>query len=179
MSRIDAAYCYTCCTFRGMCAYLPACLSVCVLITLLCPAKRPGCCLGGEGPDWNGSKELLLDEGARATWRVWLYDPYEVAMQPYVKSRWPLVVVIGTVIIVITMCSVRESTGINSRLPSVNHTLISPILPHPVVWVALPPSVPSTHHSHHPSPLHSFTPGLKLSFSANPSHHSLPFLLMD
>ena len=38
--------------------------------------------------------------------------------------------------------------------------------------------VPSTHHSHHPSPLHSFTPGLKLSFSANPSHHSLPFLLL-
>ena len=29
------------------------------------------------------------------------------------------------------------------------------------------------------SPLHSFTPGLKLSFSANPSHHSLPFLLLD
>jgi len=26
---------------------------------------------------------------------------------------------------------------------------------------------------------HSFTPGLKLSFSANPSHHSLPFLLLD
>ena len=30
-----------------------------------------------------------------------------------------------------------------------------------------------------PSPLHSSTPGLKLSFSANPSHHSLPFLLLD
>ena len=28
---------------------------------------------------------------------------------------------------------------------------------------------PSTHHFHHPSPLHSFIPGLKLSFSANPS----------
>ena len=28
-------------------------------------------------------------------------------------------------------------SGINSRLPSVNHALISPILPHPVVWVAL------------------------------------------
>jgi len=68
---------------------------------------------------------------------------------------------------------------INSRLPSVNHALISSILPHPVVWVALPPSGPSTHHSHHPSPLHSFTPGLKLSFSANPSHRSLPFLLLD
>ena len=63
--------------------------------------------------------------------------------------------------------------------PSVNHALISPILPHPVVWVALPPLVPSTHHSHHPSPLHSFTPDLQLSFPANPSHHSLPFLLLD
>jgi len=48
-----------------------------------------------------------------------------------------------------------------------------------VLGVALPPSVPSTHHSHHPSPLHFFTPGLKLSFSANFSHHSLPFLLPD
>ena len=56
--------------------------------------------------------------------------------------------------------------GINSRLLSVNHAPISPI----------PPSVPSTHHSHYPS-LHSFIPGLQPSFSANPSHRSLPFLL--
>ena len=33
-----------------------------------------------------------------------------------------------------------------------------------------PPSAPSTHHSYHPSALHSFIPGLKPSFSANPSH---------
>jgi len=32
---------------------------------------------------------------------------------------------------------------------------------------------------HHPSPPHSFIPGLKPSFSANPSHHSLLFLLLD
>ena len=32
---------------------------------------------------------------------------------------------------------------------------------------------------HHPSPLHSFIPGLKLSYSATPSHRSLPFLLQD
>ena len=61
-------------------------------------------------------------------------------------------------------------SGINFRLPSVDHALISPVL-----WVALPPSVPSTHHFHHPLPLHSFTPGLKLSFSTNPSHRSLSF----
>ena len=30
-----------------------------------------------------------------------------------------------------------------------------------------------------PSPLHSFIPGLKPSFSANPSHRSLAFLLQD
>jgi len=30
-----------------------------------------------------------------------------------------------------------------------------------------------------PSPPHSFIPGLKPSFFANPSHHSLPFLLQD
>jgi len=37
------------------------------------------------------------------------------------------------------------------------------------------PSVPSTHHPRHASPLHSFISRLKLSFSANPSHRSLPF----
>ena len=66
-------------------------------------------------------------------------------------------------------------SGINSRLPSINHALISPVPTHPVLWVALPPSVPSTHHSHHPSPHHSFIPGLKPSFSANPSLRSHPF----
>jgi len=65
--------------------------------------------------------------------------------------------------------------------------LISPILTHRVLWVALytVPLIglgkseystgPSTHHSHHPSPAHSFIPGLKPSFSVNPSHRSLPF----
>ena len=62
--------------------------------------------------------------------------------------------------------------GINSQLPFVNHALISPMLHHPVLWVALPASVPSTHHFHHSLPLQSFTPGLKLSFSAIPSHRS-------
>jgi len=42
-----------------------------------------------------------------------------------------------------------------------------------------PPSVPSTHHSHHPSPRHSFIPGLKPSFSANLPRCSLSFLLQD
>ena len=70
-------------------------------------------------------------------------------------------------------------SGTNSRLPFVNHALISPLLHHPVFCVALPPSVPSTHHFRHPLPLHSSTPGLKLSFSANLSHHSFPFLLPD
>jgi len=55
-------------------------------------------------------------------------------------------------------------SGINSRLPSVNHALILPSPPNPILWVALPPSFPSTHHSHHPSPLHSFTPGLNFPF---------------
>ena len=54
-------------------------------------------------------------------------------------------------------------SGINSRLLCVNHALISPIRTHLVLWVALSPSVPSTYHSHHPSPLHSFIPVLKPS----------------
>ena len=41
------------------------------------------------------------------------------------------------------------------------------------------PLAPLTHYVHHPLPLHSSTPGSKLSCSANPSHHSLPFLLPD
>ena len=68
-------------------------------------------------------------------------------------------------------------SGINSRLVSINNALISPILIH--LRVALLPLVSSTHHSHHPPPLHSFIPGLKPYFSANASHHSLPFLLQD
>ena len=67
---------------------------------------------------------------------------------------------------------------INSRLPSVNHALISPVLTHPVLRVALLLSVPSTHQFHHPSSFHSFIPVLK-PFSTNPSDHSLPFLLPD
>ena len=49
---------------------------------------------------------------------------------------------------------------INSRLLSVNHALISPVRTHLVLRVALLPSVPSTHHSHHSSPPQSFIPGL-------------------
>jgi len=50
--------------------------------------------------------------------------------------------------------------GINSRLLSINHALISPTLTHLVLWVPLPPSLPSTHHSHplithHPSLFYS------------------------
>ena len=66
-----------------------------------------------------------------------------------------------------------------SQLPasiSINHALISPILTPPVLWVALPPSLPLTRHTRHSLPPHSFIPGLK-PFSANPSHRSLPFLL--
>jgi len=81
----------------------------------------------------------------------------------------------------------RADYHIHSRLTQlwkVRHLLwysahLEYILTHLVLWVALLPLVPSTHHSHHLSPLHSFTPGLKSSFSANPSHSSLSFLLQD
>ena len=61
----------------------------------------------------------------------------------------------------------------NSRLLSVNHALISnsPTLIQPVLWVALLPSVSLTHHSHHPSPLHFFIPGLKPSFLPRDAMH--------
>jgi len=45
-------------------------------------------------------------------------------------------------------------------------------------WLATTDSS-STHHSHDPSPPHSFTPRLKPSFSANPSHRIVfPFFFM-
>ena len=61
-----------------------------------------------------------------------------------------------------------------NQLLAVNHALISRILTHLILLMALLPSVPSTHHSciiHHP---HSFILGLKPSFSASPSRRSLP-----
>ena len=53
----------------------------------------------------------------------------------------------------------------------------SPILIHPVLRLAVLPLVPSTHHSRHPTPLHSFISGLKPSFSANPSN-AVAFLFL-
>ena len=54
---------------------------------------------------------------------------------------------------------------------------ISVILALLFLWLALPLLL--THHSHHPLPLYSFTPGWKPSFSAHPSHHSLSFFRAD
>jgi len=58
--------------------------------------------------------------------------------------------------------SLTVVSAINSRLLCVNHALISPVRTHPVLRVALPLSVPSTHHSHHPSPLYSSIPFLQI-----------------
>jgi len=66
-------------------------------------------------------------------------------------------------------------SGIDFQLLSVNHALISRVPTHPILRVALLPLVPVTRHSRHPSPHHTFIPGLKPFFSANPSHRSLPF----
>ena len=58
--------------------------------------------------------------------------------------------------------------------------VISATVAHPVLSVTLPPSVPSTHHSHHPSPLHSFIPSLKPFFlQILPFVAFLQFLLQD
>ena len=46
----------------------------------------------------------------------------------------------------------------------------------PILQVALLSLVPLTHHSHHPSPPHSFIPGLKPSCIANHSKRNLPVL---
>jgi len=71
-------------------------------------------------------------------------------------------------------------SGINFRLLSVDHELISLIPSHPVLRLALLPLVPSTYHSRLPPFLHSFIPKpLKPSFSANPPPLYPPFLLRD
>jgi len=71
-------------------------------------------------------------------------------------------------------------SGINSWLLSVNHALISPILTHPASSFSdIPQSVPSTHHSHHPSPFHCFVLGLKPSFSANVFQNSISYRIVS
>ena len=73
------------------------------------------------------------------------------------------------------VCMLLLASGVNSRLFFVNHIPISQILIHLLSWLALP--FPSTHHLS--STHHFFIPGLKPSFSANPSHRSLPFHPQD
>ena len=76
-----------------------------------------------------------------------------------------------------------SSTPVKLRSPFCSVVLLTLhaecILPRAIF--CLPPSTrTSCLHFHHPSPLHSFTPGLKPSFSSSPpSHLSLPFLLPD
>jgi len=70
------------------------------------------------------------------------------------------------------------SPSLWNQLPAslfVNHALISSILTRPILWVALPASVPSTRHSH-PSPLRSLSPGLKPSLSELIRFYFLVFL---
>ena len=59
-------------------------------------------------------------------------------------------------------------SGINSRLLSVDYALISPILTHPVLRLALPPSVPSTHRLSS-----SITPSLLSARSFKVSLHKM------
>jgi len=65
----------------------------------------------------------------------------------------------------------------NARNLSVGRIFFANLVKLSIIKVII--KMASTHQSHHPSPLHSFIPGLKPSFSANPSHRSLLFLLQD
>ena len=56
-------------------------------------------------------------------------------------------------------------SAVSQQLLSVDRALTSPVLTSLVLWVALLPSVPSTRHSHHPSPPYSFTPGFRAALS--------------
>jgi len=68
--------------------------------------------------------------------------------------------------------SVNVNSSANSR-PSLRTNLSNSDSPSPMSGTSSSGS--STHHSHHPSSPLSFIPGLKLSFSANPSRRSILF----
>jgi len=68
--------------------------------------------------------------------------------------------------------SVNVNSSANSR-PSLRTNLSNSDSPSPMSGTSSSGS--STHHSHHPLPHLSFIPGLKLSFSANPSRRSILF----
>ena len=74
-----------------------------------------------------------------------------------------------------SICRIKIAREISASVCRNRDKRVWMIFDRVVLWVALPPPVPSTHHFHHKLPLHSLTPGLKLSFSANPSYHSLSF----
>ena len=92
---------------------------------------------------------------------------YSICLQYGARFFFVFVIILSSIRININL----QSCSLLQRLPSVItphglfrlHYLYSP--PHPLVN----PSLPSS-RSHHPSLLHSFAPGSKPTFSANPSH---------
>ena len=83
----------------------------------------------------------------------------------------------GLCVCVMSVFCLRFVSGINSQLLFVNLKLTSTIPTHLFQWLPLP--FLSTHHSYYPSLPHSFTPGLKPSFSTNPSLRNLHLHLLD
>ena len=83
--HIDAAYCVTRHTLRGLC--------VC-----LCIGTRVSCAETDEPMlsrfDCCGPKEPCTGSRVRsaATWRIRLNDPFAAAMRPHVTLVWPLVI---------------------------------------------------------------------------------------
>jgi len=85
-----------------------------------------------------------------------------------IRTRWLLIIGYCTAKTVKNQICDQLYTvsGINFRLLSVNHALISPILTHLHLWMALLPSVPSTHTTLIITP-HSSIPDFKSSSQAS------------
>ena len=79
MHRIDAAYCQTCLTFRGLC--LSACHRQARSAKTVESSKMPF--------RWH----TLVGVNTGATWRIRSNDPYAATMWFYIKLLWPLVVI--------------------------------------------------------------------------------------
>jgi len=81
-------------------------------------------------------------------------DSWPCSDWPLASNNWQLSIMSRSACSISLLLLARASHAY-SPIPS---QLISPILTHLVLRVALPPSVPSTYHYHYPSPLHAFIP---------------------
>ena len=111
-------------------------------------------CTNRWGPNKLAVVLTAKDRIASATYRITLsMSSMSTADKSFFGHTRSSMYIIFSTLQIVPSSMLPFVSGINFRPLSVNHALTSPVLIHPVLRVALPPSVPSTHHCHHPSPL--------------------------